>query len=277
VHAALDGGEEADASVLGFALGAIAAMPFTAALASAAPCQLAAAYIARHWSVFPLQPRSKVPYPGTRGFKNASTDAVALLRWPADANVGIATGAGLVVIDVDDVHGGGDSLHALEREHGQLPVTPSVKTPNGMHYYLRARSNVACSAGQLGPGLDVRGDGGYIVAPPSIHPNGRCYEWDVEPGEVPLAVAPSWLVEPPAARGARADSATWVTMIRGGCADGERNTGLTRLVGHLLARGVHPRVVLELAHAVNARNRPPLAEREVEQVVKSIWGREVRK
>jgi hypothetical protein len=66
-------------------------------------------------------------------------------------------------------------------------------------------------------------------------------------------------------------------MIRDGITAGERNVGLTRLVGHFLARDVHPRVVLELACAVNARSRPPLFEREFQQIMKSISGAEVRK
>jgi hypothetical protein len=75
------------------------------------------------------------------------------------------------------------SLHDLAREHGDLPDTPRVETPNGEHHYLAAHGAVACSASEIAAGLDIRGDGGYVVAPPSIHPSGRPCEWDVHPDD----------------------------------------------------------------------------------------------
>src|SRR4051812_9861972 len=113
-------------------------------------------------------------------------------RWP-DANVGIVTGA-LVVIDVDgDL--GHHSLTALQARLGQsLPATPWVETARGRHLYFHALGiDIGNSAGRLGPGLDVRGQRGYAVAPPSRHANGHTYRWHgIRDG---IALLPPWLAE----------------------------------------------------------------------------------
>jgi hypothetical protein len=225
--------------------------------------------------VFPLQPCSKIPFPGSRGFKDGTTNPAALLRWPTDANVGVATGNGLVVLDVDgDV--GADALHELEREHGRLPETPSVKTPNGTHLYFRTRARVKCNAGKLAPAVDVRGEGGYVVCPPSVV-DGKPYVWDLHPDDVPLAHAPEWLLEPSTERRLATPAETWLTMVREGLPRGQRNVGLARLFGYLIARDVDARVAHELAHAVNARNRPPLPGAEVDRICESIATAELEK
>ena len=93
-------------------------------------------------------------------------------RWPS-ANVAIRTGApsGLVVLDIDPHHGGKDSLQHLIRRHGTPPNGPVVRTGSGgWHlYYTHPGGTIPNTAGTLGPGLDLRGDGGYIIAPPSQH------------------------------------------------------------------------------------------------------------
>lgn len=117
-------------------------------------------------------------------------------RWPS-ANVGVRTGtsSGLVVLDVDPGHGGARSLDALVRRHGSLPAGPVVRTGSGgLHFYFAHPGNmVRNSAGLIGPGLDVRGDGGYIIAPPSRHRSGRVYTWQVPPGALPEL--PDWFAE----------------------------------------------------------------------------------
>jgi hypothetical protein len=97
-------------------------------------------------------------------------------KWP-DANIGIATGqaSGLLVLDID----GADGLTALQRLrdlNGLLPATLTVATGRGLHLYyaLRQGEEVRCSSSE---GLDVRGDGGYVVAPPSVHETGAVYRW----------------------------------------------------------------------------------------------------
>ena len=138
--------------------------------------------VCRPWVAgFPLL-RKDAADPETR-FKDAVTSDSGLIEgwWRShrDANVGVATGrgSGLLVLDVDG-DAGADALHALEREHGELPRTASVKTPGGgSHYYFRHPAEpIRGSAGKLGPGLDIRADDGYVIAPPSRGQNGRRYE-----------------------------------------------------------------------------------------------------
>jgi len=102
--------------------------------------------------------------------------------WP-DANVGIAIGAesGLVVLDVDPRHGGTESLEELETRHGRLPLSPVVLTGGGgtHSYFAHPKGGTVPNRTNFAglPGLDLRADGGYVVAPPSVHASGRAYEW----------------------------------------------------------------------------------------------------
>lgn len=135
-------------------------------------------YAARVISVFPLQPQGKTPLT-PRGFKDASIEPEQIhkwwTRWP-DANIGVATGrlSDLAVLDVDGETG---ELSLLDLRH-ELPPTWCVMTGDGAHFYYRFPTReLRNSAGKLGPGLDVRGNGGYVVAPPSVHPNGATYRF----------------------------------------------------------------------------------------------------
>ncbi len=233
----------------------------------------------------PVLPVNERKHPLTRnGLLDASTEPQTITewwqRWPT-ANIAIRTGAtaGLVVLDAD-VGEGADSLHELEREHGALPVTTSVATPRGgVHYYFRHPGrHVKTTAGVIAPGIDIRGDGGYALVPPSVGANGRGYVWDET---VPPAAMPGWLLVATTRTASPARSAepaeTWIGMVRDGLREGERNSGLSRLIGHLLARDVDARLAAELAHLVNARSRPPLTTAEVDRVVMSIAGREIRR
>lgn len=233
------------------------------------------------WSVFPLN--GKVPFGGSRGCKDASRDPGTLEHWPDGANVGIATGSGLVVIDID-YHAnadGGETLHELERQHGPLPRTASVKTGSGgEHLCFTSRAPIRNSAGRLGPGLDVRGEGGYVVAPPSVHPDThRAYDWDIAPSER-MASLPAWL-EALLAEDRRPKArpvSEWRELVANGVGDGARTDSTTRLAGHLLARGVDPFVTLEVVLAWNRfRNRPPLPDNKVARTVDSIARREALK
>jgi hypothetical protein len=240
----------------------------------------AAEYCRRGWRVFPL--RGKVPLASSRGFKDASADPERIATWPGGCNVGIATGSGLVVLDVDPKHGGDDALYELSSAHGELPLTVSAETGSGgCHYYFSSRTAIACSAGVLGPGLDIRGDGGYVVAPPSTHPDtGRPYVWDNAPDETPLAPPPGWLAAllKRDANGNGRPLEEWRALAAGGARAGERNARAAQLAGHLLARGVDPFVTLELVLAWDAqRNRPPLGGDEVVRVVRSIASKEAAK
>lgn len=120
------------------------------------------------------------------GFKIASTDAEIIKRWwttNPKANVAIATGemSGLFVIDVDVADGkvGEQSLKSLEEEVGSLPKDALVKTGSGgFHIYMRMPDHeIRGSASTIAEHIDVRANGGYVIAPPSTHKSGNQYEW----------------------------------------------------------------------------------------------------
>lgn len=155
--------------------------------------------------IIPLKPRGKAPLT-KNGYKDATSDpeilAVWAEKWP-DANIGIRTGrmSGLLVLDVDPPKGGIESLKKLEAEEGSCASDWEVASGDGSHRYFRDRSSLELrnTTGEIGgkpyPGLDIRGEGGYIVAPPSIHPNGNAYRWVKQEGEAPFA--PIFLYKPP--------------------------------------------------------------------------------
>jgi len=151
-------------------------------------------YAARGWQVFPVQPKSKHPA-CTRGFYEATNNPATLQRWFArfDYNVGVRTGVpgGIFVFDVDG-DAGVASLCQLEFEHGKLPATLTSITGNGQHYWFSFDAPLPSSTGRIGAGLDVKADGGYVVAPMSIHPSGKTYRWVDD--TIPPAPAPEWLV-----------------------------------------------------------------------------------
>lgn len=147
---------------------------------------------------------SPAKHPRTKnGLLDATTDEATIRRWWATfplANVGIATGAesGLFVLDIDSRHGGEDTLTAMREEYGPLPQTVTALTGAGEHrLFTHPGFPVRTSAGKLGEGLDTRGDGGYIVATPSLHISGRLYAWEGsgDPDEIPLSPAPAWLYD----------------------------------------------------------------------------------
>jgi hypothetical protein len=159
----------------------------------------ALAYSKRGWATLPCQPRDKAPAT-KHGFKDATTDRAAIVNWwrrRPDANVAIATGllSSLVVLDVDPRNGGDRELHELRRIHGDLPETLVADTGGGgVHYYFRLPEG-SLRSGALAPGLDVKADGGYVLAPPSVHPSGGGYRWQGNPNAVQLAACPDWIVE----------------------------------------------------------------------------------
>jgi Bifunctional DNA primase/polymerase, N-terminal/Primase C terminal 1 (PriCT-1) len=222
-----------------------------------------------------------------KGLLNASTRSNFIASWwsaEPNANIGLVTNS-LVVLDIDPAKSGSKSLAQLEGEHGELPHTwRSLTGAGGEHVFFRAPagSNIRNRAESIAPGIDIRANGGYVVAPPSLHRSGRRYAWSVDhhPDETPLAVAPAWLVElaspsPSNIAAPRRGNDLWRRIVSG-VGEGARNDSLTRLAGHLLRRYVDPHVTLELLLALNAaRFQPPLDEKEVRKIVGSIASKEL--
>ncbi len=160
-------------------------------------------YASWGWHVFPVN--GKIPFPKTKGFKDASSDPVVVAalfnRYPG-ANIGIATGpvSKLFVVDIDvkDNKVGEESIAILQAQNDELPATVESETWSGgrqmFFRYPQDGKEIKNSQNKLGKDIDIRGDGGYVVAPPSIH-NDKPYSWLVDPEFEPMVPAPEWLLE----------------------------------------------------------------------------------
>lgn len=243
--------------------------------------EAALAHARRGWSVIPLWPGDKRPlFPwAPHQHRRAEEPEIRgwFHRWPS-ANVGIVTGtvSSLLVVDVDPLHGGDQSLEALERAHGARPDTLAVTTGGGgSHLYFQHPGGLVHNKVGLLPGIDLRGDGGFVVAPPSVHPSGRRYAWRDPARSVDMRPAPMppWLLRLVQEAGYRPGHtlAHWRRLVREGVPEGERNNAVASLAGHLFWHGVDATVVLDLLLCWNAtRCRPPLPEDEVARTVESI-------
>lgn len=187
------------------------------------PLDAALVYARREWAVFPCHSPcrngcsccradcsspAKHPRVAT-GLKAATTEEAQIrqwwARWPR-ANVAVRTGSvsGIVVVDIDPDHGGNETLDRLIRNHGPLPEGRTVRTGSGGRhlYFAHPGGVVRNDAGRrLGPGVDIRGDGGYVITPPSRHVRGGVYS--AETNTKVLPVMPDWLLtelRPPPAR-----------------------------------------------------------------------------
>lgn len=242
-------------------------------------------YAARGMPVLPLQPRGKIPA-NSNGATGATTDGAVIDNWwrgVSDLNVGLATGAGagVFVLDIDD-EAGENALAELERNNTPLPITVEAITGKGRHLYFRLGEHdpIRNSAGKIGPGLDIRGDGGYVVAPPSVHPSGRKYEWSVD-SAVEFADAPDWLhtliAEPSGGSKGRPLEA-WHALLTSPIPNGQRNSTLAEITGKLLFHDVNLVLIRDLLVCVNAaRCDPPLTVEEVEAIVASVARTHLRK
>jgi hypothetical protein len=244
----------------------------------------ALALASRGLHVFPCRPRAKEPATA-HGLLDATCDTDVIKSWwhtePA-ANLAVRTGAisNLVAIDVD----GGEAetaLAQLEAEHGVLPPSVETITARGRHIWFRhPGGTVPNSASKIAEQVDVRGDGGYVLAPPSMHPSGRRYAWSVDCAPR-MADLPPWLLDLLTLRRANGNgitSAADCQALANGIAEGQRNSSLTKLCGLLLRRRVEPVLTRELIHSFNLTHcSPPLDAREVETIVRSICEREFKR
>ena len=191
----------------------------------------ALSYVAEGWPVLPLKPRNKVPLT-SHGLMDASTDPDQIetwwSRWP-EANIGLRTGVAFDVLDIDGL----DGAIALKAQIGDYRHTGPVSCTGKGWHFLFAVTDAKNGAGLL-PKVDFRGTNGYIVAPPSIHPNGHRYVWDEARGpQRELPEAPPWLTTllfPPAPpRPARTASTAGFASL----------TGMLDLEQELVHLGVH--------------------------------------
>ncbi len=196
-------------------------------------------------------------------------------RWPS-ASIGVATGSELpdggylLVVDVDPRHDGDLTLALLEQKHGELPETArNVTGGGGQHIYLRSPRPVKSRSNALGPGVDVKSAGGYVLAPPSMHASGRRYMRDAgaDIADTPIAEAPAWLLvlaDPPEVK-PRAEVGAADAFIEGG-----RHDAMVSLSGVMRRRGLSGAEMLPTMQAVNAaRCKPPLDDHELKKIAYS--------
>ena len=241
---------------------------------------------ARGLHVFPCKPRAKEPAVWN-GLRAATTDQNTIRGWwrSRDLNIGLATGkpSGIFVVDIDAEA----ELAKLKSRHGILPRTIESITTKGRHiYFLWPGRRIPNSASKIAPGIDVRSDGGYVLAPPSIHPSGKLYEWKANSANG-FAVAPDWIITRAIAasfspRGKlpceTSPSTMWAELVAAGVAEGARNVTFTSLAGYLLRHRIDVDAVLEILRLWNeTRCRPPLLDADVLKIVNSIAGREYRR
>jgi archaellum biogenesis ATPase FlaH len=207
-----------------------------------------------------------------------------------EANMGIVTGkvSNLVVFDLDSREA---TLYA--EEEGGFPETPKVKTGKGYHIYMKypgfeVRNNVNKKLT-----IDIRGDGGYVAAPPSLHGSGRRYSWEEGYSifEIDPAPCTPWMVdylkdlaaskEKPVqevpAGGNEKDpeedqiQKTYSEIIQKGCLQGERNDTAAKLIGHWFKCGMEEKEIWEMATVWNeTKNKPPLPESELKRTLESV-------
>jgi hypothetical protein len=220
------------------------------------------------------------------GVNDATVDPkeiVALWAGRKNINIGLATGARSTVwaLDVDGEEGE-KTLAALVAKHYPLPATLESHTGRGRHLFFRYPGVKVINRAGLGLKLDVRGDGGYVVIPPSRHKTGVSYAY--KDGTAAVAISPAWLVQlvteqkQSNADRRQAQAAELQELIKGVQA-GQRNDAIARIAGKLLSLpGLDPRFSLEIILAFNdARCKPPLPHSEVITTVNSIASRELTK
>lgn len=256
-------------------------------------------YAERGWTVVPLHSvtpgsdctcnkadcSSAGKHPRTEhGVKDASGNPEVIRSWWNEwptANVGVATGnaSGVIVVDVDPRNGGDDSFEELESLHGKFPETAEVVTGGGgRHLYYRVPTDSGVTyrnVPKLGdlPGVEVKGDNGYVVAPPSNHKSGYEYEWEATHGleDVEIAPAPQWLLDAVTVKKKAAKLVASDVKASDKIPEGERNSTLTSLAGSMRRKKMGEEAIRAALLVENTEKcDPPLDEAEVEKVAASV-------
>jgi Bifunctional DNA primase/polymerase, N-terminal/Primase C terminal 1 (PriCT-1) len=246
----------------------------------------AIAYAERGLPIFPCQQRSKEPA-CSRGVHDATPNLERIHAWWGscrDLNIGLACGApsGLFVMDFDGAEGEA-SLRVLEQMNCPLPPTREVITGRngGRHAYFKlGKHAVRNSTGKIGAGIDVRGTGGYVLLPPSIHPSGRPYRFSVDSADQ-IASAPDWLhaimYEKKSIEGKPLEH--WHCVLINEISRGTRNSTLASVCGKLLHSGLNDvALLLDVMLCINeARCNPPLKNSEMATIISSVVRAHLRK
>lgn len=234
------------------------------------------------FAVFPLKPRDKTPLTH-HGCKDATTDKQQIKKWwnrCPDSNIGLATGAisqniCVIDIDIDEDKGidGSDTLSEWERNNGRLPDTAiAITGRGGYHYYYRITEPIKNRTNIL-EGIDFRGDGGYVVAPPSVHSNGNEYEWEYDIDEYDIADADATVMKllETARAATNLLNAYQPLDVDAIMSEGSRNDRLFRLASHYQAKSLPDDAVRALVEKANREKcTPPLEQEEVDKILGSV-------
>lgn len=255
-------------------------------------------YASMGWPVFPLNHIThngicschnlKCNAPGKHpvtqnGLRDATTDPATIQQWwklNPNANIGLLTGAqpGFIVLDIDPRHGGDDTLLDLEAAEGKLPATlESLTGGGGRHIFFKHPGGYVSNDQRgvtFGPGIDIRADGGYIVAPPSNHISGKNYLWEVScDPTMTISLAPKWILTRLTQRAASGTKNNKTSKNAGSqkITAGRRNTSLTSYAGRLRKQGMDEQQILAALKIYNQSNcNPPLLDRELESIARSV-------
>ncbi len=240
-------------------------------------------YLGLGLSVIPVEPRGKTPLvPWTEFQRRLPTEEEVREWWRAwpEANIGVVTGAisGVIVLDVD----GPDGQQAL-RKCAPVPVTWRSRTGKSdahEHLWFRHPGRAVRNFAKRRPGLDLRGDGGQVVLPPSIHASGRQYEWLLAPWDADLAAPPPWLLDllhsPADDGGGRRSQEEWFELLQG-APEGQRHEVAAQIAGHFLALGYPPAAVEAMLVGYAVRCRPPFDIEEARRIVEDLAAKEQAK
>jgi Bifunctional DNA primase/polymerase, N-terminal/Primase C terminal 1 (PriCT-1) len=227
-------------------------------------------------AVFPCCCRGKTPAVAG-GLKAATNNRDQITTWwtaNLDFNIAIAAGeiSNLLILDADGPEA------ELELLRLGLPATVEVITARGRHLYFKyPNASVRNSASKIARGIDIRATGGYCIAPPSIHESGHVYRWS---GARTVAAAPDQLIAKISERadGKATPPKEWQQLFTSDIPEGQRDCTLTRMTGKLLRHCINVADVLGIMQSINAaRCRPPLPLEDIERIVESIAGRELKR
>lgn len=240
--------------------------------------QAAIRYAEMGLAVIPLVPHGKNPI-FREWQKVATNDRTMVSRWfeqNPTCNVGIATGtkSNCFVLDVDVNKGGRDSYDSLILKHGRFPDTwQQITGSGGFHLFFRWPAFTVHNANDLFPGIDIRGEGGQVVAPPSIHACGNRYEWDgaEELEDSPLAEAPMWLLELLQGKSERTSPRSVGPVVVDMLPKGSRHQALVSMAGTMRRLGLNASEILAALREVN-RNRceEPKEDAQLRQIAESM-------
>ena len=229
-------------------------------------------YLSQGFNVIPLQPRGKKPaIPSWKKYQSERVSEDELVRWFGNGsknNIGIVTGgiSGITVIDLD-------SPEAIKFAKEKLPAAPTVTTARGKHLYFKHMGGLQNAVKVNNLDIDLRNDGGYMVAPPSFHESGIEYSWDAEFNldTIPLTDVPNFILSH-----IQQQKKPLNNLIKN-VPEGQRNDALIRLIGLWASLDWSYDDVLQTALACNSSYKPPMPDEEIETKVRAIYEKHIGK